>query len=554
MLGAIFGDIVGSVYEFDNTSDYNFKMLTEESGPTDDSYMTLAVAKALMETFGKDDETIRQAVVKYMQEIGRKYPDGGYGGRFAGWLLEAEPKPYNSFGNGSGMRVSPAGWLYRTLEETLHAAKVTAEVTHNHPEGIKGAQAIAAAIFLARAGADKDDIMNYVGNEFKYDLLRTLAEIKPDYGFYESCQRSVPEAIIAFYEGENYEDVIRKAVSLGGDSDTIACMAGAIAEAYYGMPEAFKDAALARLTPELRQIALDFRAFYDEHSGQPLEGWQEDVKEAYLPSDPLMKLNPLIEELIDDFYHDPGDEKKVINVFDTILIAMTHEGHVLVPVELPDPEQKTPAPDSPTADKTIRGEDGRLWNLLNLADGEGHLSMPVFTSKKKMIRSGVGDWNTLTLPMEEYFRKVGAMEDVEGIILNPGDKGFFLSRDVLGEFTDQLKDFRAEAHEAGRYANYVVPRSVPFGFSETMAEFVKNNLPEVDKMWLTGIRDEGVESLVLAIKTDAFDPQKIFDRMNTMVSLLNVPAPVSYVVCDDQPWAGAELIYSKARKANSSNN
>ena len=177
MLGAIFGDIAGSVYEFNNTSDYNFEMLTEHSRPTDDSYMTLAVARALMETYGKDDETIKRAVVKRMQEFGSKYPDGDYGNRFSQWLLEDDPKPYRSFGNGSAMRVAAAGWLYQTLDETLHAAKLTAEVTHNHPEGIKGAQAVAAAIFLARAGADKDEIMSYISNKFGYDLLRSLAEI-----------------------------------------------------------------------------------------------------------------------------------------------------------------------------------------------------------------------------------------------------------------------------------------------------------------------------------------------------------------------------------------
>lgn len=161
MLGAIFGDIAGSAYEFNNTKDYNFKLLTRYSRPTDDSYMTLAVAKALMETYGQDDDSIRAALVKNMQDIGARYPHAGYGGMFRRWLREKDPQPYNSYGNGSGMRVSPAGWLYRTLDETLHAAKLTAEVTHNHPEGIKGAQAVAAAIFLARAGAAKEQIINY---------------------------------------------------------------------------------------------------------------------------------------------------------------------------------------------------------------------------------------------------------------------------------------------------------------------------------------------------------------------------------------------------------
>lgn len=279
MLGAIFGDIVGSIYEFNNTHDYHFELLTSMSEPTDDSFMSLAVARSLMESFGEDDETLKANLVKNMQAIGRQYPFGGYGIMFRQWLCAKNPKPYNSFGNGSAMRVSSAGWLYRSLEETLHAAEITACVTHNHPEGIKGAQAIAAAVFLARAGASKEDIANYITKTFQYDLNRTLDEIRPEYCFYEVCQKSCPEAIIAFLEGESYEDVIRKAVSLGGDSDTIACMAGAIAEAFFGMPEEYKKETLSRLDKPLKEIADDFRSFYREHSGSPYDGWQEHLKE-----------------------------------------------------------------------------------------------------------------------------------------------------------------------------------------------------------------------------------------------------------------------------------
>ena len=274
MLGAVFGDIVGSAYEFNNTKDYNFKLLTRWSRPTDDSCMTLAVARALMETYGQEDDAVRKAVVRNMQDIGRRYPHAGYGGMFRQWLRDRNPKPYKSFGNGSAMRVAAAGWLYRTLEETLHSAELTADVTHNHPEGIKGAQAVAASIFLARAGATKEHIAAYVMDTFGYDLSRTLEEIRPVYGFSATCQKTCPEAIIAFLEGENFEDVIRKAVSLGGDSDTIACMAGAIAEAFYGMPEEFKEEALSRLDPPMRELVHEFRRFCREHSGKPFDGWQ----------------------------------------------------------------------------------------------------------------------------------------------------------------------------------------------------------------------------------------------------------------------------------------
>ena len=268
MLGAIFGDIVGSVYEFNNTADLHFPLLSRYSRPTDDSIMTLAVARALMETWGQPDDAIRAALVREMRDFGARYPNGGYGGRFSDWLAADDPQPYGSFGNGSAMRVSPVGWLCGTMEDTLHLARLTAEVTHNHPEGIKGAQAIAAGVFLARAGQDKDAILRSLTERFHYDLTRTLDEIRPTYGFYEICQKSVPEAIRAFYEGETYEDVIRRAVALGGDSDTIACMAGALAEAYYGMPEAFQKEALARMDSFQRGVVRDFRAFCRAHAGE----------------------------------------------------------------------------------------------------------------------------------------------------------------------------------------------------------------------------------------------------------------------------------------------
>ena len=261
MLGAIFGDIVGSVYERFNTKREDFPLLSEWSRPTDDSIMTLAVAKALMNSRGENDEEIKRELVRCMQHLGRKYPRAGYGGHFRKWLQYKDPKPYYSYGNGSGMRVSSVGWFCQTLEETLHVAELTAEVSHNHPEGIKGAQAIAASVFLARTGASKEDIRIYIANAFGYDLSRTLDEIRPKYHFDVSCQGSVPEAIIAFYESSNYEDAVRKAVSLGGDSDTIACMAGAIAEAYYGMPEDLKAKAMRILDPYCREIVEEFERF-----------------------------------------------------------------------------------------------------------------------------------------------------------------------------------------------------------------------------------------------------------------------------------------------------
>ena len=248
MLGAIIGDTVGSHYEFDNTKDYNFKMFHRDSCYTDDTVMTMAVAFWL---YTDPDHTLEK-LEEAMVACGEKFPCpmGGYGGGFNVWLFHpealydfegAEPPyvsqtgrhPYNSFGNGSAMRVSPVGWFFDTLEETLEIAKRSAEITHNHPEGIKGAQATAAAIFLARNGKTKDEIKAYVEEMFGYDLHRTCDGIRPYYEFDESCQGTVPEAIIAFLDSNDFENAVRLAVSLGGDSDTLACITGGIAEAFY---------------------------------------------------------------------------------------------------------------------------------------------------------------------------------------------------------------------------------------------------------------------------------------------------------------------------------
>lgn len=247
MTGAIAGDIIGSVYEFDNIKTTDFPLFTNESDYTDDTIMTVAVADWLLN--GGD-------LAKVMQRYGREYPypTGGYGGRFSGWLREKDPQPYNSWGNGSAMRVSAVGWMFDSLEKTLEVAKETAVVTHNHPEGIKGAQATAAAIYLARTGKSKQDIKQYIETTFSYDLGRTCDEIRPFYRFNESCQGTVPEAIIAFLDSSDFENAIRLAVSLGGDSDTLACITGGIVEAFYGIPEDIKLEVKKRIPEKFNEI------------------------------------------------------------------------------------------------------------------------------------------------------------------------------------------------------------------------------------------------------------------------------------------------------------
>ena len=260
MLGAILGDIVGSPFEFDhnNYKHKDFPLLSEKSYFTDDTVMTVAVARGLTAGQGDAQKTFAE-VQNEMQRWGKAYPDAGYGGMFGRWLRAEHPQPYGSFGNGSAMRVAAAGWLFDTLDKTLEMAKVTAEVTHNHPEGIKGAQATAAAIFLARTGHSKLEIRQYVEQTFGCDLSRTCDEIRPYYHHVETCQQTVPEAIIAFLESNSFEDALRNAVSLGGDSDTLACITGGIAEAFYGMPPELQQETLKRLPEDLREACELFR-------------------------------------------------------------------------------------------------------------------------------------------------------------------------------------------------------------------------------------------------------------------------------------------------------
>lgn len=253
MLGAIAGDIIGSPFEGWGLQikTAEFDLFTERSRFTDDTVLTVAVAKAILS--GMD-------YTSTFKLYGRRYPRAGYGGAFHKWIHSANSAPYNSWGNGSAMRVSPVGWAFDTVEDVLLEAERTAEVTHNHPEGIKGAEATALAVFLARTGESKEEIRSQIAGRFSYDLNRTLADIRPTYTFDVSCQGSVPESIIAFLESDGFECAVRNAISLGGDSDTMACIAGAITEAFYGgVPAEIASAVRTRLPDELVEVIDEFR-------------------------------------------------------------------------------------------------------------------------------------------------------------------------------------------------------------------------------------------------------------------------------------------------------
>ncbi|MEE4353805.1 MAG: ADP-ribosylglycohydrolase family protein [Desulfatiglans sp.] len=256
MIGAIAGDIIGSVYERSPIKTKKFPLFHPQCRFTDDTVLTVAVAEAIL-TGGPYKQS--------MLDLGRRYPRAGYGGSFIGWLYSDHPKPYNSWGNGSAMRVSPVGFAFNTEEDVLGEAKKTAIVSHNHPEGIRGAQATAFAVFLARKGLTKAQIRDMVGRRFGYYMYRTVDDIRPTYSFDVSCQGTVPEAIIAFLDSISYEDAVRNAVSLGGDSDTLACITGGIAEAFYrGVPDAVRSKLRELLPHDLLEITEAFCEKYTQ--------------------------------------------------------------------------------------------------------------------------------------------------------------------------------------------------------------------------------------------------------------------------------------------------
>jgi len=272
MLGAIIGDIVGSRFEFNNHRNKEFEFFASDCFVTDDSIMTLAIAKAIMETdrciTGEERRDIysdarlsllEDMSIKYMRELGHKYPDSGYGSKFFKWLVSSDPAPYNSFGNGAAMRVGPAGFAAKTEAQAIQLAEIVTGVTHDHEEGIKGATAVACAVFMARRGALKCEIENAMSRY--YDLGFRIDDIRSSYKFNETCQETVPQSIVAFLESESFEDAIRIAISLGGDSDTLAAITGSIAEAYYGIPKDMKEKALVYLSDELRAIYDEWTLF-----------------------------------------------------------------------------------------------------------------------------------------------------------------------------------------------------------------------------------------------------------------------------------------------------
>lgn len=291
MIGAIIGDIAGSIYEFNNIKTEDFPIISDGCFFTDDTVMSIAIAEAL-QNGGRDEKKTENCMVKSMKKYGKLYPNVGYGGRFSAWLQNPEPKPYNSFGNGSAMRVSPVAWYFHSLEKVEKFAEISARVTHDHPEGIRGAQAVAAAIFMARNGRTKDYIKRYMELKYHYEFAKTLDDIRPNYHFDETCQGTVPVALEVFFEANDFEDTLRKAISMGGDSDTLAAIACSIAEAFYPIPDEIQKKALALLDKKLMSM---------------LKKWDSDISVA---SSPFEHRDLLL--YTDFFLSNPHTEKKAI--------------------------------------------------------------------------------------------------------------------------------------------------------------------------------------------------------------------------------------------------
>ncbi len=414
MYGALLGDMIGAPYEFDRgNKTKEFPLFCEYSHFTDDSVMTIAVAEALLDFQFRDDEDIKDGLVESMRKWGKKYPNAGYGRKFYHWLHSRHPEPYGSYGNGSAMRVSSAGWLFDTLEETRHMARLTAEVTHNHPEGIKGAEATASAIFLARTGHSKDEIRDYVVSEFGYDLSRTCDQIRPGYFHNESCQKTVPEAITAFLEGTDFEDVIRTAVSLGGDCDTLTCIAGSIAEAFYGVPAILEAECKSRLPEDMLYILGRFD-ISREHG--------HDV----IPDD-ILTGNVLIEEAIARYY-EASTQQNLIGVLDAILQRNRAGGHFLIPVIPPQAMFDMIDIDHVKVGDTVTSQEEMHFKLHHIQTKDGKLWLVAFTSDEEYRKGEAA--SVINNFIGSMLEGCAEMSE-EGIIINPWGQSFLLTKDLI---------------------------------------------------------------------------------------------------------------------------
>ena len=418
MYGALLGDMIGAPYEFDRggkTKD--FPLFGRGVHFTDDSVMTIAVAEALLDAREKgaenDEETVKKLLADSMRRWGSRYPDAGYGGRFRVWLRDRRMGPYGSYGNGSAMRVSAAGWLYDDLETTRKMARWTAEVTHNHPEGVKGAEATASAIFMARNGASKEEIRDYIVREFGYDLCRTCDEIRPGYHHVESCQETVPEAITAFLEGNDFEDVIRTAVSLGGDCDTLTCIAGSIAEAFYGVPIGMMAECIDRLEKDMLEVMGRFDEAVDRFQSHTEESFGNEELAAAMR-----------------FAHEDGSKENFLKVLDLLARRIAERGEIVLPVQMSQAAfdmmgnlNHIKVGDTVTSTEEIR------MKPQTITDNDGGVWYAAFTGYEEAEK---GESSSSVNQLLKWIVRVALEDDdKKGLVLNPWEDPVFLDKDLL---------------------------------------------------------------------------------------------------------------------------
>ena len=411
MYGTILGDIIGCPFEFDRgDKTKDFKLFSRRSHFTDDSVMTLAVCEALLKV--GQDATVKEigdAVITSMQSWGRRYPHEGYGGYFRCWLTSRHPEPNNSFGKGSAMRVSAAGWLYDSLEKTRVVAKATANVTHNHPKGIKGAESTASAIFMARNGSSKEEIKKYIENEFHYDLNRTLDEIRPSFHMHETCQKTVPEAIIAFLEAKDFEDTIRNAVSLGGDTDTLGAITGSIAEAYFGIPEALRSECRNRINKDMRDVVDTFYSL--------------------VRKDDSPNTNQMIEKAINQYYVH-NDKEGMILFMNMMINAMNQGGEFIVPYITKNPFLSKEQINSISIGDTFALDHDVKLKMETAKDASGIEWLGVFTSTEEMHKGSCGNVQ-INQSILSILRLALDLEEINGIVINPFGKYMQISKAMI---------------------------------------------------------------------------------------------------------------------------
>ena len=436
MYGAILGDIIGSPFEFDRgDKTKDFDLFTKGCNFTDDSVMTIAIAEALLAVGSAASLLdIEEAVIASMQDWGQRYPHAGYGGGFRHWLRAKDPKPYGSYGNGSAMRVSAAGWLYDSIDRTREVARVTAKVTHNHPEGIKGAEATASAIFMARNHATKEDIKEYIKQEFEYDLERTLEQIRPTYHMDETCQKTVPEAIIAFLEAEDFEEAIRNAVSLGGDTDTLGAITGSIAEAYFGIPAILICECKERIDEGLMSDVLnEFDYVLGRKDGEPCR------------IDPGLVGNHAIEAAIEQLYIQ-NDKNGMLLFMEVMVSRMQQDGDLAVPY--------TSDTELISLDQAKKVQIGQQFSLdqdvklkiETVTDDSGKEWLGVFTTSEEMHKGSAGNIQ-INQSIEDMLRLALKWEAIEGMVINPFGKYVQMQKKIIKLIIDGFEYYENERQE-----------------------------------------------------------------------------------------------------------